>query len=287
MKLILMVTGLKTIQKNSSLNKKSSKALSIQISLSGLSFCILNKKNNSVGFLKSVTFPKKQTPYTVLEQLKTVLNTNTIFEQPFDEVQLIHENELSSIVPKPLFDENNVADYLKFNAKILNTDFVAFDEITDHNSVVVFVPYVNINNYIFDRFGEFIYKHASSILVKTILDKEVGSNDTKFYVHIGNDHFEIIVIKKGHLVFYNTFEYLSKEDFIYFILFTLEQLQLDPETVQIKLLGSIKKDDELYEIAYKYVRHVDIVGNVYDFEFGNKPQPEELQNSFIILNSFN
>ncbi|MFC4723609.1 DUF3822 family protein [Geojedonia litorea] len=268
------------------MNKKSSKALSIQISLSGLSFCILNNKNNSVDFLKSVVFPKKQTPFTVLEQLKTVLNTNTIFEQAFDEVLLIHENELSSIVPKPLFDENNTADYLKFNAKILNTDFIAFDDLSDHNSVVVFVPYVNINNYIFDRFGEFVYKHAASILIKTILDQEIGSNNTCVYIHVGNDHFEIIAVKNGQLLLYNTFEYQSKEDFIYYILFTLEQLQLDPETVQIKLLGNVQKGDELYDIAYKYVRHVEVVENLLKCKFESKLQIDERHNNFLILNSF-
>ena len=235
-----METGLKTIQKSNSLNKHKSKGLSIQISLSGLSFCILNKKSNSIEHLKQIEFEKKATPFETLERLITVLNTNTIFEQNFETVLLIYENELSTCVPKPLFNVGNCADYLKFNAKILNTDFIAYDEIPANDCFNVFVPYVNINNYIFDRYGEFTYKHASTILIQSLLEKTKDSKETTLYVNVSKNHFEIVAIDKGQLVFYNTFECQTKEDFIYFILFTIEQLQLNPETLNLldSLLGN-------------------------------------------------
>ena len=124
-----METGLKTIQKSNSLNKHKSRGLSIQISLSGLSFCILNKRTNTIEHLKRIEFQKKATPFEALERLTTVLNTNTIFEQTFQTILLIYQNELSTCVPKALFNEDYSADYLKFNAKILNTDFIAYDDI--------------------------------------------------------------------------------------------------------------------------------------------------------------
>lgn len=287
MKLIQMETGLKTIQKSNSLTTHKSKVLSIQISLSGLSFCILNKQYNTIEYLKSVFFEKKATPFETLERLITALNTNTIFEQNFSNVLLIYQNELSSFVPKPLFDENNSADYLKFNAKILNTDFIVYDEIEINDSVNVFVPYININNYIFDRFGAFEYKHASTILIESLLEKETSSKDTKMYVNVSKTHFEIIVIEKGELLFYNTFEYLTKEDFIYFILFTVEQLELNPETLPVLLMGEILKDDDLYEVVYKYIRFVEFVQPFHHYKFGERQQPKTGHNNFVILNSFN
>ena len=66
-----METGLKTILKSNSLNKNNKKALSIQISLSGLSFCILNITTNTIEYLKNVSFDKKGTPFETLERLIT------------------------------------------------------------------------------------------------------------------------------------------------------------------------------------------------------------------------
>jgi hypothetical protein len=282
-----METGLKTIQKSNSLNKYCSKALSIQISLSGLSFCILNRQSNSIEYLKNVSFDKKATPFDVLERLITTLDTNTIFEHKFQSVLLIYQNELSICVPKSLFNEDNSADYLKFNAKILNTDFIAYDDILANNSINVFVPYVNINNYIFDRFGVFEYKHASTVLIQALIQKESNSKNVILYVNVSHNQFEIIAVDNGELVFYNSFEYQTKEDFIYFILFAIEQLQLNPETVLIKLMGDISKNDEYFEILYKYIRFVEFIEPFHNYKFLGKQQPDTHYSHFIILNSFN
>ncbi|MGM5470433.1 DUF3822 family protein [Flavobacteriaceae bacterium LMO-SS05] len=286
MKLKQLETGLKTIQKSNSLNKHNNKALSIQISLSGLSFCILDVLSNTIEHLKCIPFEKKATPFEVLERLITVLNTNTIFEQAFQSVLVIYQNELSCCVPKPLFDEEHSADYLKFNAKILHSDFIAHDDITINNSVNVYVPFVNINNYIFDRFGDFVYKHASTLLIQSLLQKEIDSKDAKLYVNVSNTHFEVVAIDKGQFVFYNTFEYQTKEDFIYYILFAIEQLKLSPETIHTKLMGDLTKDDERFAIAYKYIRFVEFIEPFHSYKFGDKHQPETHHSNYIILNSF-
>jgi hypothetical protein len=41
--------------------------------------------------------------------------------------------------------------------------------------------------------------------------------------------FEIIVIQNQQLLLFNSFEYLTPEDFIYYVLFTAEQLNINPE----------------------------------------------------------
>jgi hypothetical protein len=281
-----MVTGQKTILKNNNILNKNN-ALSIQISLSGLSFCILNRNSNTIEYLKSVQFSKKTTPFETLEQLITTLNTNTIFNQSFGKLLVIYQNELSNVVPKSLFDEQNCADYLKFNTKILNTDFITYDDLSIANAVNVFVPFVNINNYIFDRFGVFEYQHASTILVSNLLLKESNATETKLFINVSNHHFEIVAIEKGQLVFYNTFEYETKEDFIYYILFSIEQLKLDPETVVLKLMGTINKEDELYQIAYNYIRFIEFIEPFQNYIFDEKMQPSSQHSHYILLNSFN
>ena len=262
-----METGQKTIQATNSLKLNTNKKLSIQISLSGLSFCILDTATHTIEHIQRDSFKTKATPFEVLERLKTVFETNTIFSQDFDSVLLIYQNELSNLVPKGLFNEQNSADYLKFNAKILKTDYISFDTITSNDSVNVYVPLVNINNYVFDKFGAFEYKHAATILIETLLKDAEATTASALFINTEVDHFEIIVIDNGQLILYNTFEYKTKEDFIYYILFTFEQLQLDPETQQVILSGHIEKEDSLYKMIYRYVRHVDFIKTNYNYKF--------------------
>ena len=252
----------------------SNKELSIQISLSGLSFCVLEGNSNTITHIKHVDFEKKLNPFETLDRVKHIFNTETALQGQFSNVQVLHVNELSTLVPKPLFNENNLADYLKFNCKILKSDFITYDYISVNDSVNVYVPYVNINNYIYDLFGSFTYKHFSTILIETILSVEKHSETPKVYANISTDHFEIIVVNKGELLLYNSFEYTTQDDFIYYLLFTTEQLQLNPETLQLVFLGNISEEDELYGIAYKYVRHLSF-GNRYDsYNYVDKPKTD-------------
>ena len=269
---------------NNILDTLTHKELSIQISLSGLSFCIIDRSNNTITALKEIDFEKRLTPIAILDRLKHAFNTEDVLQGAFDTVCVIHENELSTLVPKPLFNEECLADYLKFNTKILKSDFITFDTININDSVNVYVPYVNINNFIYDKFGAFTFKHVSTILIEQVLQIEKNNDDQKIYLNISSSHFEMVIVNKAKLQLYNTFEYATKEDFIYYILFASEQLGLNPETLQLVLLGNIVKGDPLYQIAYKYVRHVSFGNRLDNYKY--LEQPKTNYSNFTLIKSF-
>ena len=270
-------------------NKHASKPtqnieLSIQISLSGLSFSTLNKNSNTIEFLKEFDFDKSLNPLEVLDALKEAFINETVLATNFSKVTVIHDNDLSALVPKSLFNKNCLADYLKFNSKILKTDYIAFDTITKNNIVNVYVPYININNFIYDKFGAFTFKHVSSILIESLLNISDKSYNTKVYINVSFDHFEIIVIEKSKLILFNTFAYHSKEDFIYYILFTAEQLNLNPETLNLVFIGAISERDDLYDIAYKYIRNIKFGGRDDSHKYNTLPKSN--YSNFTLIKSF-
>ncbi|WP_299130369.1 DUF3822 family protein [uncultured Winogradskyella sp.] len=265
------------------------KELSIQVNLNGLSFCILNRSTNTVELLKSLPFTEKLTPFNLLDRLKAALSAESRFSQAFNSVTIIHQNELAALVPKELYDENNKADYLKFNAKILKTDFIAHDEIAVNNTINVYIPYVNINNYIYDTFGGFIYKHASTLLIDTLLQRQKDAEGYLVHINVNTASLEIVVSNNNELQLFNVFDYYSKEDFIYYVLFVFEQLNLDPEVTPIVLSGAITKHDELYNILYTYIRDIAIINKDYKYKFLDtvyNEQPHELPFYHLLLNSF-
>lgn len=264
--------------------KENNLELSIQISLNGLSFCVLNKESNTIVYLKRLYEDKKLTPIKILDTLINAFETQTELQETFKNVLIIHDNELSTFVPKKLFNPDLLADYLKFNSKILKSDFIAYDEIETNDSVNVYVPYVNINNYVYERFGIFSYKHISTILVEKILEAEKYAQNTKVYLHVEHSQFNLVVISKGNLVLYNSFEYNTKEDLIYYLLFTMEQLNLSPESVDVLLLGNIKLNDDNYNIIYKYIRHVSFGTRFDDYKFKNEPASHH--SNFPLIHSF-
>lgn len=258
-----METGLQSMtEKTNNIQEQNSensfKKLSIQVGLNGLSFCVVDTVSNEILVFDKVHFKTASTPYLMLKELKSVLNKNSTTGSKFSEVVVIHKNGLFGLVPKTLFKEEELANYLKFNTKIMANDHIAYDEIANHDLVNVYVPFANINNHIFDLFGEFEFKHTGTVLISTLLNQSRASSKPFCYVHVSEKEMEVVVISDKKLLFYNHFEYKTKEDFLYFLLFSLEQLEIDLEQVQLKLFGTIEEGDEIFDLCYSYVKHVSV-----------------------------
>ncbi|MBD0778865.1 DUF3822 family protein [Maribacter sp. ANRC-HE7] len=232
--------------------------LSIQVSLNGLSFCVLDTISNTITKSDRQIFDRTQTPYELQENLKNLLETHEIDRATFSEVIVVHSNGLFSFVPKPLFDEKELANYLKLNAKILANDHMAYDLLENYDMVNVYVPFMNINNYVFELFGEFEYKHNGTVLVEALLNNSGNSKEPVCYTHVDGQQMSITIISQKKLLLHNSFTFTSKEDFIYYLLFTMEQLGLETETTKLKLFGSIEEDDEIFKLCYHYVKDITI-----------------------------
>ena len=127
MKLTPMETGQKYMAQTTNIsNLNINQELSIQVSLSGLSFCILHKDSNTITYIKHIAFENKVNPIELLDKLKHAFNSEDVLNETFSAVNVVHVNDLSSLVPKPLFNEDYLADYLKFNSKILKSDFIIY-----------------------------------------------------------------------------------------------------------------------------------------------------------------
>jgi hypothetical protein len=281
-----MVTGQENMTRINRINILSNKILSVQVSLNGLSFCVLDTLDNNILLLKEELFDTQKNPIEIEKLVRELFDTTPLLREDFKKVNLIHHNNICTFVPKALYNDHNLIDYLKFNNKIFESDFIAVDEITSKSIMSVYVPFVNINNYFFEQFGSFEYHHSATILIKNLLQQTTNSA-TKFYCNVSANSFELVYIKDGLLHLYNSFEYESKEDFIYYVLFTIEQLQLNTETLEVILLGNIGLDDELYSLLYQYIRNISFGSRTTQFIARDPEQkPKYGYNHFSLLNSF-
>ena len=257
--------------------------MSIQVSLNGLSFCILNQEKDKISYFKKINFEKQLDPVKVLSNIELAYENEEELNQEVDEVVLLFTNSLFTLVPEELFDEDNAASFLKFNTKILKTDFIAFDKI-NKDIVNVYIPYTNITNYFFDKYGEFEFRHSLSVLIESLLQlpKETAS---KVYLHTHLHNYELVVIENGKLIFANSFEFETREDFLYYLLFTAEQLNLDPLEFELILLGEISKESEEYKMAWDYVRNISFMGPFHSFSFNEEIKPEKELSEYLLLKS--
>jgi len=239
---------------DTALQKSKNIKLSIQFSLDGFSFCIQDASSNKKLAFFEYAFDKELTsPEKLLKEIIKIFESNSALQKDFSSILVIHQNNLYTLVPQIYFKEEQLSNYLAFTIKTLKTDFITFDVISTFNNV--YIPYVNINNYLFQHFGEFTYQHHISCIIQKLIAQN-KSKEINVYINVYSTSFDIVVLQEKKVLLSNSFSYLSKEDFIYYILFVYEELKLDKEVTPIYFMGKIKKDSNLYSITYNYVRHI-------------------------------
>ncbi len=234
-------------------------SLSIQVHLDGFSFYIQNIESQEIIKFEHIKFDTSATLQNLPKHIEQVFQTHEDLQHTFKEVSVIYSNNLFTLVPLALFDESKAVDYLKFNTKILSTDFVAHDVLEKHGLITVYVPYTNVNNYFFERFGSFAYYHSITLFTEELYKGSNGSSDPEALAIISPSYFYLGVIKEKKVLLVNRFDIKTPEDFIYYVLFCFEQLGINPDSVLLKLTGSIQKEDDFFQMAYTYIRHIEIL----------------------------
>lgn len=238
--------------------------MSIQVRLNGFSFCIINCHTNEINWYKKIDLLTEQSPVALLKEIERAYAEESNLQKSFEEVVVLFSNNLFTIVPESYFEEEDASTYLKFNTKILKTDVVAHDVLMN-DLVNVYIPYTNINNYFFDKYGEFEFKHNVSVLLESILAKNNETTKPQVYLNDYSSYYDLVIVQNNKLLLANTFLYDTKEDFIYYLLFTAEQLQIDPSEFDLWLLGDITRESENFRIAYNYVKNIDFLIPSFNF----------------------
>ncbi len=166
---------------------------------------------------------------------------------------------LFTLVPTSLFSSQAALSYLKLNHEIIDEEQLSIQEnaIESLNSTLVFAFPKRIHQLLTQQFAGFQLLHYCSPLLE-LSGLELSPQNESFKLHIQYDHFEVIYLKAGKLVFFNRFNYQTVEDFIYYLLYVVEQLQLDREKISVEVFGEFEKQSAIFEMLHKYIRNINV-----------------------------
>lgn len=257
MKSTLMEIGQKTTQKTTKIDSyTNNSSLAIHINESWVIFCLFN--HQKLFNLNKVRFLRKKKSNFVLKTIKKYIKSFSKENIP-SEVKLIYYNKTSTLVPSTLFDHKNSLNYLKYNTSINIDDIAANDQVLNHEINNVYIPNTEINNFIFEKFRTFDFFHYSSLIIEKISNELAEKFSEKVFVNINDGFIDILFFKDKKLMFYNSYDYNSDEDILFYLLFCFSELKLNPDEIHTVFSGSIDLDSKLYELIYTYVRNVELI----------------------------
>jgi hypothetical protein len=220
--------------------------------LDGLSFVIFDTEEQKFLSLKHYHLYEKNIP---LEDLIVELQEKEQWNiNEFKNVKIIIDNNLNTFVPKEYYQKEQENNYLSL-LNISNDAPTNADCLT--NDIYNIYPVSSDIDNVLKMCDKIKLYHASSIKVESLI-KEFSERiqGTRAFVNVKNNSYELTIINDTKLIFHNYFNFNTKEDFLYFILFTFEQLKIDNETIPLYFMGLIEEKSVIVELCSRYIRNI-------------------------------
>lgn len=261
-----MVTGQQRME-NKIKHQKEKNQISILIRQDGYSFLIENSETKTAiefnNFKLKLDQPK--TPEALLALLTDKINQKLIEEYEISKAKVNYHHSLFCLSPEEYFEEKSASDFIKYSTKILPEDQLVSEKIEVTSSVITYIPYTNINNYLIDLFGSFQYQHCLESIIK--INYELDQERERVLVYVDKNIVSISAFSGKKLVLANNFSYQTEEDLAYYILFCIEQIGFNREEMILILFGAIQKTDSSFLYLFNYIKHVDFLFSDLDFDY--------------------
>ena len=256
-----MVTGEnnKTLIKDSTFDSLqiSNYHLSIELSEKSISYCIVDKNKYRCYLLFSQNYESKN--------LLNILNEDEFITREFLSKSISFVNFPNTLIPKELYNEKDKKNIFSVNHSLTNEELV-IDELKSKIINLYAIPntiFQTVKNVI----PEAIFRSNSSILINYFLS--LNNLQETMFLFLKDSYVNIVVSKGDSLIFQNKFEYQTKEDLLFYVLFSIQQLNFSNEEINTVIYGNISKKE--YNILYQYIRNI---------KFGNKLKDISCSNEF-------
>jgi hypothetical protein len=104
-------------------------------------------------------------------------------------------------------------------------------------------------------FSNATIRHTAAVNINLLFEQH-SLKESNLLLVIGKSVIEIAARHESDLLFYNVFSYETNEDILYYLLFAMEQFNLNPLYVKLAIASERETDDELFKTFKKYIKHV-------------------------------
>lgn len=263
---------------------KSKIVLSIHVHVNGLSFFTHHPASHKANPVYRNVFSKPVPIERLHEKIYAELKAQNHLGNTYKEVRCCVENNLATLVPKSLFEEAALHEYIQQDIDVLPNDFITYDKLPEVDWVTVYVPFVNVNNMLLDTFGSFRYFHAVSVWLSALSKHSAADGELVWGMYKENNHIHVSLFRDKKLQFYNCFEGSKPEDITYYVLLSAKAHDFSPNEVPLFVVGGVVLNDPTYKELNRFVRSINFLSaeNTLVFE---TPQLTTHQD-FCLLNLY-
>lgn len=256
--------------------------LFVRLSAEAITYCVSDINTGKYLHLESydLSEPGRKTYIPGDSEMKDTAKLTALLENDlqwltnnFNKTRVLVDQGNSTLVPEALFNENEKGSIFEFNIAggPYKEDELHHDQLQSVNAYALYHVPAGMTSLIEKFFpGAAVYHHSTSTIQSLYLKYMNQENDRQLFVNTGKSRLDILRLQGKKLEYFNSFRYNTAEDFMYYLIFVVEQLGLNPESVELMMVGEIDRHSTLSDLILKYIRNVQFI-----------KRNEELRYSFV------
>lgn len=279
-----MISSLTISKKSISLREDEYKSSTLVLSVSANAFELAEFTTSPIHIFKVASWEFPQQVKDIVElndYLIQFINEHHLSQKQFRSVYVNWNGNHFTLMPNSFFEPEKAGDLLEFNIG-KNPDEIILNNEVEEIKLIYSIP-SEIKNTLDKLFPHHQLKHIGYSTVKLFFNHFQLKN-ADLFLNIHHNNIEIAVKKDKKPLLYNLYSTLSDEDILYYLMFTIEQMGLNPASCKISIAANRETSAEIFTAIKKYVKHVDFA--VSDKIFIRKGEMEKIPHHFY-FNTFN
>lgn len=219
----------------------------------------ITANNNQVVIQESISFNT--------ESLESILRKNFTLNNDFRQVKVGFFSTYNTLVPNILYQESASTTYLESSFRVPHHHYLLTDNIDCLQCQNIYLTPVDSFNVLQKKFPNATFVNVNSTLLSAFHKISLQFDEPSFFINIYGNFFQASVFENGKLLISNIYEFKKTKDFIYFTLLIFNQLNLNVEQTKLFFAGELMKTSEIYNLTYRYVRHINFIERTTDLVF--------------------
>lgn len=240
--------------------------LMLQVGFSDIQLCINDSRKNRVLLIEDYVMPGVTNQIERAECLDCLFDDHHLLLAGFwNKIKVLVKNKRFSVIPKDLFSEKGIEEYIRINASLDDDEHECFynfyKDLSLVNAFAVGNPVLSFINKTYKSKQIELY-HQSSSFINGYNRYFNESEETDVCLYLDRFVLHIAVFKKGKFRFYNQFPVKIFDDYIRYANYVIDELSIH------------KKKDKFYVWGYlgRNSSHYRILKNNYPtLQFGKRP----------------
>lgn len=243
------------------------------------------------GGFSFVVYDNHQHKFVALEDCQSANPADGLLKQleqrnwqlsRFNIVRIFVDTQYKTLVPQALYNPSENRTYLEFVHDLPMDVAVKSDALNNTGAQLVYA-FDSATAY---KFAGMPISNSTSVLIESLsLECKNLTDKPRVFVSINDDDFDMLTFENGKLVFFNNFRYKTKEDFLYFVLFAMEQQKLNPASIPVYLIGTVNENSEIIRLSEKYINDLRFMSRNRSLRYGYRLEEIPFHYHYILYNT--